>query len=69
MTKWLLILYHIGSLFFGVIEMGRPLPPPFWDDLDAVEPLVLLTFHYNASLRVVVLDIHSWFWFEVVVPK
>ena len=20
--------------------MGRPLPPPFWDDLDAVEPLI-----------------------------
>jgi hypothetical protein len=68
MTRWLLILYHIGSLFFGLLNGGLTLPPPFWDDLDAVEPLVLLTFHYNASLTVEVLDEFCWFWFEVV-PK
>ena len=68
MMSWSLILLVSGSLFFGLLNGGLTLPPPFWDDLDAVEPLVLLTFHYYASLRVVVLDVFCWFWFEVV-PK
>ena len=32
--------------------MGRPLPPPFWDDLDAVEPLIYLLAFWMISWTV-----------------
>ena len=53
MTSWSLILLVSGSLFFAVLEMGRPLPPALLGDLDAVEPLIYLPDALGLSVLVV----------------